>query len=753
MSARRHDATCGPGASEQPISIEFASQAAALSFQSARYNRAVQWAVGHTVGPYELVARIGAGGMGEVWKAHDARLNRSVAIKRLTAEHARRFAQEARAIAALNHPNICQIHDVGPDYLVLEYIEGSPLQCPYPTKEAVQLAEQIASALEAAHAKGIVHRDLKPANILVTRSGIVKLLDFGVATLAVNVDRDLTHTSTNTISGTAAYMSPEQAQGKHLDQRSDLFSFGAVLYEMLSGTRAFDGGSIADVLSAVLRDEPKPLGAPGGLTRIISKCLRKAPAERFATAGELKTALQHALAADRSSGPSIVVLPFANMSRDAEDEYFGDGLAEEIINALAQIPGLKVIARTSAFAFKGQNTDIRRIAEALGVTTVLEGSVRRSGNRLRVTAQLIAAADGTHVWSQRFDREMADVFDVQDDIAQAIANTLKVKLALRAAGHTPNLAAYEELLRGRFHVFKFTPDSWQRAKACLEHASELDPAYAQPLATLGVGYLLAEANGLESLRVAAPRIRVLAERALALDPAEPLPRFLLGSVAAAHDYDWTESSRQFRASYATPTVSADARWAYASLYLQPLGRHTESVAEMKMAVEQDPLNVSFRAITASHLVHAGRYDEAIDEVHRALDMDSANFAARFILVEAYQAKGPLEQALAAAEQAYAAAPWNGNIVGMYGGLLSQAGQAERGDAIMRELGDARTNPFSRVFFHVLRGEIDLAADWYEKAIEQRELFAVICAPAPVIMPLRKSQRWKRLAMLMNLPGD
>jgi serine/threonine-protein kinase len=243
-------------------------------------------------------------------------------------------------------------------------------------------------------------------------------------------------------------------------------------------------GSIADVLTAVLRDEPRPLTAPTSLTQIVTRCLRKSPTERFASAGELKTALQQALTSQRPVGPSIVVLPFANMSRDPDDEYFGDGLAEEIINALAQIPGLKVIARTSAFAFKGQNTDVRKIAEAVGVTTVLEGSVRRSGSRLRVTAQLITAADGTHVWSQRYDRELADVFDVQDEIAQAIAGALQVKLDLRPAGHTPNLPAYDAYLRGRHHLFKFSPESWARAKQCLEEAIRLDamwPSRWRPL--------------------------------------------------------------------------------------------------------------------------------------------------------------------------------------------------------------------------------------------------------------------------------
>ena len=230
-----------------------------------------------------------------------------------------------------------------------------------------------------------------------------------------------------------------------------------------------------------------------------------------------------------------------------------------------------------------------------------------------MTAQLISAADGSHLWSQRYDRELADVFAVQDEIAQAIAAALKVTLDLPSTGHTPSLPAYEALLRGRQQLFKFTPESWRRAKEYLERACEQDGSYTEPLATLGLGYLLHEANGLESFLVVAPRIRALAERALSIEPSEPDPRFLLGSVAAAHDYDWAESLSQFRASFAGPTVSADARWAYTSLYLQPLRYHRESVAEMRLAVEQDPLNISWRAILASHLVHGDRYDEGLKE--------------------------------------------------------------------------------------------------------------------------------------------
>ena len=382
------------------------------------------WASDLRLGPYQLVAPIGAGGMGEVWKAHDTRLDRFVAIKRLLSPSNPRFEIEARAIAALNHPHICQIHDVGPDYLVLEYVNGRPLRGPLAADAAVRLARQVADALEAAHAKGILHRDLKPSNVLVTEDGTVKLLDFGVAKLT-STDPDTTRTEDGTVVGTAAYMSPEQAQGQPIDVRSEVFSFGAVLYELLAGRRAFEGASTAAVLSAVLRDEPPPLAVPTGLDALVRRCLQKDPKRRFPTMGAVQAALDD-LGGTRQAGrsPSIAVLSFTNLSADPENEYFGDGLAEEIINLLAQTPGLKVIARTSAFAFKGKQEDIRRIAEILDVMYVLEGSVRKAGNRIRVTAQLISARDSGHVWSKRYDRELADVFAIQDEIAHEIGVAL-----------------------------------------------------------------------------------------------------------------------------------------------------------------------------------------------------------------------------------------------------------------------------------------------------------------------------------------
>ena len=371
------------------------------------------FAVGTRVGPYEILAPLGAGGMGTVWKARDTRLDRIVALKSIREAHRHRFEHEARAIAALNHPHICQIHDVGDGYLVLEFVEGEALLGPMPVDGAVRLGIQIASAVEAAHDRGILHRDLKPSNIMVTATGDAKLLDFGLAKL-LDYDADATTTVDGALVGTVAYMSPEQARGKPLDVRSDVFSFGAVVYEMLAGRRPFEGKNAVETLSAVLDDDPAPIDAPPALARIVTRCLRKQPPDRFQSMRDVRVALEQLATEAAPNDASIAVLPFANLSGDKENEYFGDGLAEEIINNLAKIPDLKVTARTSAFSFRGKDQPITTIARTLGVRTVLEGSIRRSGNRVRVMAQLINAADGFHLWSDRYDREMTDAFAIQD---------------------------------------------------------------------------------------------------------------------------------------------------------------------------------------------------------------------------------------------------------------------------------------------------------------------------------------------------
>jgi serine/threonine protein kinase len=399
-------------------------QAARAIVDASNEHLPPSFVTGARIGPYELLECLGAGPLGEIWRGRDTRLGRPVAVKRLTGVRYRiAFEQEARAIAVLSHPNICQLYDMGPDYLIMEYIEGQPMRVPLALGEAVRLATQVAAALEEAHSKGIVACALTPASIMINKDGSVKLVDFGVSRLVEPDPRSRTVDALS--SSSVAYMSPEQIKGQTLDARADVFSFGALMYAMLAGTRAFQGSTTAAVCDSVLWSEPAPLDVPGVVNLIVRRCLAKDPDERFHTMTDVHHALDRAAREILPQGQaSIAVLPFTSMSSSPEDKLFGDGLAEELTNVLARVPNLKVAARTSAFAFRTGEQDIRTIAASLGVLTILEGSVRRSGNRIRVTAQLINAANGYHLWSERYDREFTEVFAIQDEIVQAIAAAL-----------------------------------------------------------------------------------------------------------------------------------------------------------------------------------------------------------------------------------------------------------------------------------------------------------------------------------------
>ncbi|MBP1610866.1 MAG: serine/threonine protein kinase, partial [Acidobacteria bacterium] len=556
-------------------------------------------APGAKLGPYELLSPVGTGGMGEVWKARDTRLGRIVAIKRVKEQHTERFKQEARSIAALNHPNICQLYDVGPDYLVLEYIEGKPLLCPLPEREAVQLAIQIATALEEAHRNGIIHRDLKPSNIMVTDKGSVKLLDFGLAKLyeqsasiSTSPTADFPATQAGAVLGTIAYMSPEQAQGQPADARSDIFAFGLVLYEMLSGRRAFTGNSSFAVMTAIVKEDPSPLKTSPALENMVRRCLAKKPSGRYQTISQVRTALEK-IADEKTKNfsterqPSIAVLPFADMSPGKDNEWFGDGLAEEIINALTHISGLKVIARTSAFAFKGKQEDIRRIAEALGVATILEGSVRKAGNRIRVTGQLITAADGSHLWSERYDRDLTDVFAIQDEIAAAIAEALQVRLSADTRArrpYEPNSAAYEAYLKALHLWGRVSPEYMARCAEYLEQAIRLDPDFALAYCCHADHSLLLASRGHLPAHKAMPMAREKAQKALEIDPSLPEAHAMLGSVAALYDYDWKEAELHFRLAMAHEPIPPLVRIWYGYFYLQPIGRREEAIQQQERGI-------------------------------------------------------------------------------------------------------------------------------------------------------------------------
>jgi serine/threonine-protein kinase len=704
------------------------------------------------------MAQIGAGGMGEVWKARDTRLDRTVAVKRLKEQDTSRFEKEARAIAALNHPHICQIYDVGADHLVMEYIDGKPLQGSMPEERAVRLAIQVAGALEEAHKRGIIHRDLKPGNILVTEDGVAKLLDFGLAKSVKDPDLQVTGTFEGMVIGTASYMSPEQASGKPLDPRSDIFSFGAVLYEMISGHRAFEGRSATDILTAVMRDDPRPLQITESLERIVSRCLSKQATQRFQSVTELKAELEKVQAQFATQEPSIAVLPFANMSSDKENEYFSDGLAEEIINALAHIPGLKVTARTSAFAFRGKEQDIRKIAATLRVRTILEGSVRRSGNRIRITAQLINAEDGYHLWSERYDREMADVFAMQDEIAQAIAIALQVKLSVTPRStprYKPPLPAYEALLKARHSLIRVSPEMWVRSREFYEQAIALDPNYALAHCELAYYFFLLAMTGVTPAHETMPRVRDGARRALEIDPSLAEAHAMLGVVAAVYDYNWQEAERQFLVATRTEPVPAFARGNYAMAYLIAVGRFQDALQEVDRSLLDDPIFLLGRNFRGICLMLAGRSAEAEAEFRQISELDP-NFPPGWGgLTTCAAVRGALEEALGYIRKASSLTPWGiPYLVGQLAGLLMKLGKKDEAQHTLMKFGDGQAYgaPSGLAVFHLISNEPDKAADWLVKAIEQRYPDVPIILRGPYGAELRKTPRYAELHRMIGSPG-
>ncbi len=715
---------------------------------------------GDRLGPYEILALLGAGGMGEVYRARDPRLKRDVAIKVSAAQFSERFEREAQAIAALNHPNICQIYDVGPNYLVMECIEGAPLTGPLPLEKGLQYATQIASALEAAHQKNIIHRDLKLGNILVTGTG-VKVLDFGLAKVAdakkpaggpqSGATETKSFTEAGTIMGTAAYMSPEQAKGEDVDARSDIFSFGVVLYEMLSGRQPFAANSFVETMSAILRDEPAALDAPAHVSGIVTRCLRKSPVERFQTMSDVRAALEKAITTRGEKTPSIAVLPFANMGGDRDNEYFSDGLAEEIINFLAQIPGLKVTARTSAFAFKGKTEDIRKIAETLGVAAILEGSVRRSGNRLRVTAQLINARDGYHLWSQRYDRQMADLFDLQDEIAQSIASALHVKLSGTPAPNKPSLPAYEALLKARYYYGTFRPDLLPQAKECFEQAIALDPKFTLARCEYGNYFWGMALAGALPANQALPLIRSIAEKALELDASLSDAHAMSGMVAACLEYDWKEAERRFRLALSRDPVPSNVRLYY-SLYLLLIGRTVEAVQQTERGLQEDPLNLLLRNNRAAYLSATGRDAEAAEGLREVLELNPTMVLSQLALAGLHASRGEFDQAMELCKRAYTAAPLP-SAIGWLAGLLQRSGDTRAAEELLRKLQprDAFGVPRALSVYHWILGEFDAQAEWLEKAIDQHDPYGLIYLRIWYGRELRSTPHWARLMRKLNLP--
>jgi eukaryotic-like serine/threonine-protein kinase len=741
--------------------------------------------VGTRLGPYEILAPLGAGGMGEVYRARDPRLAREVAVKVLpnprdaSADALDRFHREARAVAALSHPNIMAIHDVGEQdgiaYAVMELLEGETLRerlsaSAIPARKSVEYALQIARGLAAAHERGIVHRDLKPENVFVTREGLVKILDFGLALLSrgAGAAGDVSQTPTagtqpGIVLGTAGYMSPEQVRGRPLDHRSDLFALGTILFEMLTGRRAFRGDSPADLLLAVLQDDP--MAAPSGtqipseLSRIVAHCLEKEPGERFQNARDLAFALEALQSGASPSGAvsgaappeaSIAVLPFRNLSPDREAQYFSDGMTEEIISALSGMPALRVAARTSSFAFRGKDTDIRQIGRELGVRCVLEGSVRQAGQQLRVTAQLIDVNSGYHLWSERYDRRMEDVFAVQDEIARAIAEKLQVRLVggsgALVAKPTENIAAYDSYLKGRY--------DWnlRRLKSAAAHfqaAIERDPDFALAHLALADSYAVWGFYGGIPCWEAFGRGRAAAESAARIAPDSGGVHLSLGILE--HYYGWDtarEEQELVRASELDPR-SMDP-WAWLSLLYGVTGRPEQALDCGRRAVELEPHSANAR--TAGAWAHMGsrHFEEAIAELQKAVDLDPDAAFPRWSLGVAQQYSGALPEAVATFERVVAATGREHTFeLALLSGALAASGRTPEARAIVEELEQTAKRsyvpPYDLSLALAALGERDRALDALEQAFDQRNALLWYRIHMPTFDALRGEPRFHAIA--------
>jgi serine/threonine-protein kinase len=744
---------------------------------------------GLRLGPYEILSPLGAGGMGEVYRARDSKLDRDVALKVLPPHLSQdpaardRFEREAKAVAALSHPNILSIFDFGSHegvaYAVTELLEGETLRQrlsagALPTRKAVEYAVGMAQGLAAAHEKGIVHRDLKPENIFVTRDGRVKLLDFGLARVVSVLESPsgsavLTAagaTEPGAILGTIGYMSPEQVRGGAADHRCDIFSFGAVFYEMLTGRRAFQRESAVETMMAILREEPPELREgsrtlPPELVEIVTHCLEKKPDERFQSARDLAFALRFGEREERSAvsraapapetGASIAVLPFRNMSPDRDAEYFSDGMTEEILNALTQIPSLAVAARTSSFAYKGRDTDVRQVGRELGVRTVLEGSVRQAGQRLRVTAQLIDVASGYHLWSDRFDREMQDVFAVQDEIARAIAETLKVRLlgatdAPLVAPTTQDVEAYNLYLKGRYF---WSRRQTRQAIEQFEAAVVRDPGYAAAYLGIADSYAVWGFYGGIPAWEAFARARAAAERAQELAPDTAGVHLSLGIIEHYYGWDMVREQRELRQAIEKNPRSFEGYF-WLTICLSVSDRFDEALEVARRGVEAEPHSANAQA--AFGWVYAGsrRFAEALPELSRAVALDPEAAFPRWSLGYIQLQLGALDDAIATLEKAVVVTGREHFFeLALYGAALAAAGRGGEARAILAELREKAVRvyvpPFDLAVLLAALGEREGALAALERAYEERNALLWYRIHLAVFDSLREEPRWRALA--------
>ena len=755
---------------------------------------------GTQLGVYKIESVLGEGGMGTVYRALDTKLNRPVAIKVLSDELAdaparRRFQREAQMASSLNHPHILTVHDAGEfegrQYLVTEFVDGGTLKDWARTqkrtwREVVELLIGVADGLAVAHASGILHRDIKPHNVLVTKSGYAKLADFGLAKLVEpSTPQDETLTLTEGITqpglvvGTVAYMSPEQASGQRADARSDVFSFGVLLYEMLSGQRPFAGGNNLETLQAIVHATPQPLGdeVPPAVRRVIEKALEKKPQDRYQNMQDMVVDLRRLLrqGLETESGANqiwkwaaaallafaavalwkywpangapqyrtIAVLPLQNLSGDPNQEAFSDGTTEALISDLSQIHSLAVISRTSVMRFKGTTKTIREIARELPADAFVTGSWQRSGGRVRITAQLINASTERNVWAQAYERDSADVLKLEDEVAQTIAREIRAEITpqeakLLASAKSVNPAAYDEYLLGRYLSWKTGPDDYRQSVAHFERAVQIDPNYAPAHAGLSMAWTMRFGSGYVGFSEAEGPARAGAVRALQLDAGLAEAHAAAAHVDSVFDWDWANAEKSFRRALDLNPDSLETCYCFA-IFLNSQGRFQEALDNVEHAVKLNPLSANVQTQYGATLLFARRAEEAVPHLRRAIELDPQGALAYIFLAEALELTGKPEQVLKLVEPFGPTAPL----------ATAYARLGRRADAL--KVVKALKDPMDLAQAYTALGDSNRAVDSISKALDQREFRAQFIKVWPSLDSLRSDPRFQAQVARLKIP--